>query len=140
MFDLLPFERKDSSLFRYFDDFDRSFFDGLQNMRSSCQTDIVDQGDCYILRADLPGFEKEDIHLDIEGDRLTLSAERKEEKKEEKDRFVRQERHYGAMSRSFDISNIDAENIKASYKNGVLELNMPKKAERQPQQKTIEIH
>lgn len=139
MFDLMPFERKDNSLFRYFDDFDRSFFGGLQNMWPSCQTDIVDQGDRYILRVDLPGFEKEEIHLDVEGGRLTLSAEHKEEK-EEKDRFIRRERRYGSVSRSFDIANIDAENIKASYKNGVLELNMPKKAERQPQQKPIEIH
>ena len=54
MFDLMPFERKDNSLFRYFDDFDRSFFGGLQNMWPSCQTDIVDQGDRYILRVDLP--------------------------------------------------------------------------------------
>ena len=120
MFDLLPFERKDSSLFRYFDDFDRSFFDGLQNMRSSCQTDIVDQGDCYILRADLPGFEKEDIHLDIEGDRLTLSPRSARRRKKRKRSFCSPERHYGAMSRSFDISNIEVENIKASYKNGVL--------------------
>ena len=131
MFDLMPFERKDNSLFRYFDDFDRSFFGG--------QTDIVDQGDRYILRIDLPGFEKEEIHLDVEGGRLTLSAEHKEEK-EEKNRFIRRERRYGSVSRSFDIANIDAENIRASYKNGVLELNMPKKAERQPQQKPIEIH
>lgn len=86
MFDLMPFERKDNSLFRYFDDFDRSFFGGLQNMWPSCQTDIVDQGDRYILRVDLPGFEKEEIHLDVEGGRLTLSAEHNEEK-EEKDRF-----------------------------------------------------
>ena len=108
-------------------------------MWPSCQTDIVDQGDRYILRVDLPGFEKEEIHLDVEGGRLTLSAEHKEEK-EEKDRFIRRERRYGSVSRSFDIANIDAENIRASYKNGVLELNMPKKAERQPQQKPIEIH
>ncbi|MFR1474286.1 MAG: Hsp20/alpha crystallin family protein [Hydrogeniiclostridium mannosilyticum] len=50
-------------------------------MWPSCQTDIVDQGDRYILRVDLPGFEKEEIHLDVEGGRLTLSAEHKEEKR-----------------------------------------------------------
>lgn len=139
MFDLIPFENRDRNLFRYFDDFDRAFFGRPQSEWLPCKTDIVDKGDRYVLRADLPGFEKEDIHLDIEGDRLTLSAEHKEENKQEKENFIRQERRYGSMSRSFDISGIDADRIQASYKNGVLELNLPKKVEVQPQPRKIEI-
>ena len=74
-------------------------------------------------------LQKEDIHLDIEGDRLTISAEHSEEQKSEDDKiFIRRERRYGSMSRSFwTFLQSDAEHITAKFEDGVLELNLPKK-------------
>ena len=70
MFDLIPFEHRNNDLFRYFDDMERAFFGGNTDI-APCKTDILDEGNRFVLKADLPGFKKEDIHLDIEGDRLT---------------------------------------------------------------------
>ncbi len=123
MFDLIPFDRRERNMMRMFHDMEKGFFSGLT---SSCKTDITDKGDHYLLEAELPGFNKEDIHVDIDGDYLTIHAQQdvRNEKKEHK--FIRQERSYNSISRSFNISDVDTEHITAKYKNGVLELNMPK--------------
>ena len=82
------------------------------------------------LEADLPGFDKKDIHLDVNGDTLTIHAERKaeQEEKDDKNNYVRCERSFGSYSRQFDLSSVDADHMKATYDNGVLKLEMPKKA------------
>ena len=93
------------------------------------KTDIKDEGDKYVLQADLPGFSKEDIKLDVEDNILSISAERHSEHEEsdKKGKFVCCERSYGAYRRQFDITGVKTEDIKARYENGVLELDMPKK-------------
>lgn len=141
MFEMMPFNRNERKLMSMFDDFDRAFFSAPDKTFAAFKTDVLDQGDRYILQAELPGFEKEDIHIDMNGDSLTVRAERSEEKQEEdKNRnFVRRERSYGAFARSFDISGIDAEHITAKYQNGVLELELPKKGEVKPASKQISI-
>uniref|UniRef100_UPI003079D7EB Hsp20/alpha crystallin family protein n=2 Tax=Eubacteriales TaxID=186802 RepID=UPI003079D7EB len=79
--------------------------------------------------ADLPGFKKEDIQLQLDGDTLTIQAQRhsEHEEQEKKGKYVCCERSYGAYSRSFDVSGIRAEGITASYDSGVLTLKLPKK-------------
>ena len=79
---------------------------------------------------DRPGFDKKDIHLDVNGDTLTIHAERKaeQEEKDDKNNYVRCERSFGSYSRQFDLSSVDADHMKATYDNGVLKLEMPKKA------------
>lgn len=139
MFDLIPFEHRNNNLFNYFDQMSRNFFGETEKEFAPCNTDIIDQGNQYLLKADLPGFSKEDVHIDIDGDRLTISAEHTEETKNEDKNFIRRERRYGSMSRSFDISSIDAGSIQAEYKNGVLELVLPKKQEAVPASRRIEI-
>ncbi|WP_242846257.1 Hsp20/alpha crystallin family protein [Anaeromassilibacillus senegalensis] len=139
MFDLIPFEHRNNNLFNYFDQMSRNFFGEAEKEFAPCNTDIIDQGNQYLLKADLPGFSKEDVHIDIDGDRLTISAEHTEETKNEDKNFIRRERRYGSMSRSFDISSIDAGSIQAEYKNGVLELILPKKQEAVPASRRIEI-
>jgi len=139
MFDLIPFEQRSRNMFDYFNQMSQDFFGGLNEGVYPCRTDILDQGDKYVLKADLPGFNKEDIQIDIDGDYLTLKAEHKEEKNEDKDSFVRRERRYGALTRSFDTSNIDAEKISASYDKGVLMLNLPKREQVAPTSRQIEI-
>ena len=139
MLDLIPFEHRNNNLFNYFDQMSRNFFGEAEKEFAPCSTDIIDQGNQYLLKADLPGFNKEDVHIEVDGDRLTISAEHTEETKNEDKNFIRRERRYGSMSRSFDISSVDAANIQAEYKNGVLELVLPKKQETVPASRRIEI-
>lgn len=119
-----------------------NMFDFFNNSDlSAFKTDIIDDNDKYILKADLPGFEKEDIHLDIDENTLILNAERHSEF-EDKDRngkYLRCERSYGTYSRTFDLSNVKADEIKASYENGVLQLIMPKKEAKSSSVRKIDI-
>lgn len=138
MYALTPFERNTFDLFNDFNDFDKDFFGRYTTPRF--KTDLRDEGDKYVMEAELPGFDKEDITLDITGDTLCLTAQHKEEKKEEnKDKYIYRERSYGSYQRCFDISGIDAQGIAAEYKNGILYLDLPKKEAHQPETKRLEI-
>ena len=141
MFEITPYTHRSLDLFdpfRELSNFERGLF-GKNSVAFS--TDIRDNGDSYLLEADLPGFEKKDIHLDINGDVLTVSAERHSahEEKDEKGKYIRCERSYGAYSREFDLSGIAADKIGAKYENGVLKLTLPKKQEQVPASRRLEI-
>ena len=120
MFDLRPYNRKNNvtsyNPFRemdsFFDDPFR-FFDG--KALAEFNTDIIESGNNYILEADLPGFEKGDIKLDVKDDILTIKAERhtETEKKDKDSRSICCERSYGSYSRQFDVSGIDTDKISA---------------------------
>ena len=107
--------------------FGHNFFS--QSYWNSFKTDIHDDGKSFILEADLPGLKKEDIEIQVENNTLTIHAERHSEieQKDAKGSYVCCERAYGSFSRSFDVSGIDTEHIKASYADGVLKLVLPKK-------------
>ena len=143
MFEMMPFTRsRGVDLYRPFRDLEeleRSLFSG--NSAAVFKTDIRDAGDAYVLEADLPGMKKEDIHIDIDGDRLSISAERNavREEKDENGGYIRCERSYGSFSRSFDISGIRAEDISAAYEDGVLKLTLPKQAKAVPASRRLEI-
>lgn len=126
MFELLPFGHRNNSMIDFFNNFDRDFFG---DTHFEFKSDIIDKGDKYVLQAELPGFNKEDINIDIDGDYLTISAEHKEEKdeKDNQGNYIRRERRYGSFTRSFDISNVKSEEINANYNNGILELDLPKR-------------
>lgn len=148
MFELRPY-RKNNSLynpFRDMDEFEKQFFGSPSDffgngLLDEFKTDIKDEGDRYTLEADLPGFDKKDIHLDINGDTLTVSAERhsEHEEKDKKGKYVRCERSYGSYSRSFDLSGVKSDEITAKYEDGVLKLNMPKKENTLPEARRLEI-
>lgn len=127
---LTPYTRKQNELnhynpFRAMEELERAFFGG--NDTGEFKTDIRDTGDAYILEADLPGFKKEDIKIDLNDDRLTIRAERRNEVEEKGEGgYVRQERSYGVFSRTFGTDGVDVNAMKASFDNGVLTLNMPK--------------
>ena len=89
MFDLMPFGYE-RSLLDSFDNFEKEFFKGMNRSLASFRTDIQDKGDHYVLEAELPGFAKEDIHIDLDDNYLTIRAEHKEEKenKDEKKAFI----------------------------------------------------
>lgn len=144
MFELIPFERTIRNLnsfypFRQMEEMQRSFF-SAHNASSLFRTDVSDLGDAYKLEAELPGFSKDDININIEDERMTISVERKQENSEDKPNYLRRERFYGSYSRSFDLSGIDADNITASYADGVLSLNLPKQAPEVPASRRLEIN
>lgn len=93
------------------------------------------------MKADLPGFDKKDIKLDINGDWLTINAERhsEHEEKDKKDKYICCERSYGSYSRRFNVSGVKTDEIKAKYDNGVLKLTLPKKGEELPESHHLEI-
>lgn len=143
MFEIMPFDRRSYRMscnpFRELEQMEKNFW-GDQQV-NPFRTDISETADGYKLEADLPGFQKEDIHIDIDDDILSIRAEHKDSKDEKDDKgdYIRRERYYGSYSRSFNVSEIDVEGIKAAYDNGVLTLTMPKKAPVKPEAKHLEI-
>ena len=139
------------NLMDMFSDFDRDFFRGFarpehmlygKNATRMMKTDVKETDEGYELDVDLPGFKKEEIHLDLENGYLTISTEKSlENKDEKKGKVLRQERYSGTMSRSFYVGDsITEEDIRAKYENGVLSLAIPKKEARKvPEKKTILI-
>ena len=108
---LTPFERTGYDLFRSMRDWENEFFGGKSAAMSSCKTDIRDTGDSYVLEAELPGFQKDEIKIGVEGDTLTLSAVHKEKTEEEKAKdgtYLRRERSTSSYEQKLDISNVDA--------------------------------
>ncbi len=107
------------------------------------KTDIKEKKDKYMIAIDLPGYEKEDIKVSIENGYLNIHAKTNSEKEDkEEGKFVRKERYFGECSRSFYIGeNVTEEEIKASFKNGTLKLEIPRKEEKKevPEKKYIEI-
>ena len=143
MFGLTPYGKRNQILyydpFRDLNELEDAFFGRGDTF--GFKTDIRELDDKFILDADMPGFSKEDIMIDINGDCLTISAERnhESEEKDEMNHYIRRERSYGSWSRSFDISNVEATDIKAQYKDGVLSLELPKKSVEQPKSRRLEI-
>lgn len=140
MYGLTPFTRNAFSIFNALDELDKDFFSGSMSV-NAFRTDIADKGDKYVMMSELPGFEKEDIKIDISGDYITISAEHKSdnETQDENCKYIRRERSYGSFKRSFGISDVNAEEISAEYKNGILTIDLPKKKPQEPFSKSLEI-
>lgn len=95
--------------------------------------DIHEENDKIVLRAEIPGINREDIELSVENGTLTLRGEKKQEKQVESENGFRQERFYGSFARSFVLpSLIDSDRIQATYRDGVLEVVVPKAEEAKP--------
>ncbi len=105
------------------------------------RVDIKEKNNAYVISAELPGVDKKDIQVSLHNGVLRLEAETRQESKEEKDgRVIRQERRYGKFVRSFDLGTQVQENdITASFDNGVLTLTAPKLAPEKAESKRIEI-
>ena len=123
MFGMIPFERHDDNMFDMFDNFQKKFFNDSNAKLPAFRTDIRDQGDKFLLEAELPGFQKEEISLELKEGILTIRAEHKESEEEQ----------------TFDVSGIDESGITAAYHNGILELTLPKQAPVVPQARQITI-
>ena len=104
------------------------------------KVDIAEKNGAYLVSAELPGVRKEDIHVGIDGAQVTLEAEVKREKEASQDeRVLHSERIYGKLSRSFTLpQEVDEASAEAKFKDGVLELTLPKKAAAQRRQVSIQ--
>lgn len=126
-----------STLTRYdaLDDLFRGFFVrpvefGANAEPTTIKLDVKTRDNGYLVQAELPGIKKEDIHINIDGSVVSISAEKKQEKElKEGERVLRTERHFGKVARSFDLGvDLDETQAVAKFSDGVLELTLPRKA------------
>jgi len=126
-----------------FDDLFRGFFmrpvrmEGVPEMQ--IKMDVKEDDKTYTVHAEIPGVKKDDIHVSIEGNQVSISAEVKNEKEvKEGEKVLRSERYYGKVSRAFTLGqDVDEESAQAKYNDGVLELTLPKKAVAKSKRLTI---
>ena len=133
------------------DRINRLFEEGLVRLRPwtseaiegaawSPAVDIVETENDIVLRADLPGVDPKDVVIQVENGTLTLKGERKFESDVKEDDYCRVERVYGSFLRSFALPpTVDAEKVEAEYRNGVLELKLPKRPEAKPKQIKVAV-
>ncbi len=121
---------------------ERYFYNNQENARASYQefrTDIRDMGDHFLVEGEFPGYSKDEIHIELEGDYMTVTAQHSNEG-QPAGRYLRRERANRPLQRSFDVSSVYADGIHASYENGVLTLMLPKKDAVPNKSRHLEIH
>ncbi len=125
--------------FDLFDDFfDDNFF--TKKEKNFMKTDIKEKKDKYVIEMDLPGFEKENIKLELNNGYLTITGKQENNIDEEEEKYVHKERFYGECTRSFFVGdNIKEEDINAEFKNGMLKIDIPKKEEQKEISETKQI-
>ena len=136
----IPFE----GLTRWFDDidtwFDTGFFTEVPERMWRPAIDVEEKDGNYLVRADLPGMQKKDIHVELKDGYLTLRGERKSEHEENKDNYHRIERTYGTFERSFRVpEGVTEKDIHAKYKDGVLELTIPAPKVEEPKTTAVKV-
>jgi HSP20 family protein len=138
MFSLVPF-RMNSLEPSFWEDF---FGEDLVAKRyGAFKTDIVETEKEYVIEADLPGFAKDAIQVEMVDNHLTISAKRDVLATEEKpDNYIRKERYFGEVSRTFVFDDVKEDEIKAEFKDGVLKLTLPKKEQDVGRVRKIELN
>ncbi len=134
MFGVTPFNRhvvrrnnEPDALRDLIDDFFGDDFFPLRSLRyDTFKVDIREEGNAYIIEADMPGIRKEDIHLDYHEGLLEISINHEETKEEENKHYIHKERKQCAMHRSLNLGDLDVDNIEASLKDGILNIKAPK--------------
>ena len=136
---MIPRKRNDFDLFE--DMFSDPFFERKESRLM--KTDIKEKKDKYIIDVDLPGYEKENIDIEIENGylKVTAKATKDVDESDEDEKYIHKERFYGECSRSFYVGNdVKEEDIKASFKNGILTLCVPKEEQKKlEERKKIQI-
>lgn len=141
---LMPYD-SDLSFFSDFrSPFEKIFksLDSQSDYKNFMSTDIIEKDGCYELIADLPGFKKEDLKIELEKGYLKISAtsDKETEEKNNDGTYIRRERRSGSYARTFFVGeNVKEEDIKAKFENGILTLNFPKEAKEQETKKFINI-
>lgn len=128
------------------DDFFKGFFvrpmgyEPREAAAPRMKVDVAEKNGAYLVTAEVPGVKKEDIHVSVDGAQVTLEAEVRQEREAGKDeRVLHVERSYGKATRSFSLPlEIDEAKVEAKYRDGVLELTLPKKAAAQRKQITVQ--
>ena len=124
-----------------FDDFffparDADADEGLWNWNPA--VDIYEEDDALVVKAEIPGVDKEGIHVDVKDRILTIKGERTRENEVNEDKYYRREQTYGRFERAFTLpTDVDPEAIKAEYKDGVLKVKVPKTEQSKPKQITV---
>jgi HSP20 family protein len=138
--ELTSVQRDINRLFgNFFDSTTRAAYSGAPR-RWFPAVDLVEDGDHYVLRADLPGLSEDEVKVEVEDHVLTISGERKSEREEHKDGYYRLERASGTFSRSLRLpEGVDADSIEARFEKGVLEVRVPKPEERKPHRVAISV-
>lgn len=147
MFNLVPFSRRNEGLARrndffgidrFFEEFfNEPFFNFWGN--SAIRADIRETENEWLIDAELPGVDKKDIQIELNDGYLTISVEHNSETKVENENYVRRERAYGSYKRCFYVDDVKEEDIKATYKDGILSLTVPKAKSFKKQGRKIEI-
>ncbi len=144
MFNLTPFNKsKDgralttNSLWDNF--FETGFPLSMEPFSRGMRVNIKEEKDKYLMEAELPGFNKEDISIQLKDDVITVMAEQNEDLEEKGDSYLRRERRSGRLARSFAIDNVKHEAISAKYENGVLHVTLPKENKKPATGKRIDI-
>lgn len=134
---LVPFVKNTRDMESFFD---RMLHDnlGLSPAVTDMKVDIKELENQYLLEAEIPGVNKDQINIDYENNYLTISVENIHEVNEEKENYIRKERRVGKTSRSFYVENIRYEDIQAKYENGLLKVTLPKDGN-SPKRKRIDI-
>lgn len=124
----------------FFDDFFNDFPSRPANS-NLMNTDIVEKDNKYLLSVELPGFSKEDVKVTVEKGYLVIEAERKydNEDKDENDKLIRRERFYGTVKRNYYIGDIDLKDIKGSFKDGILTIEVPKETKEVSTKEYLEL-
>jgi HSP20 family protein len=145
--DLIRWEPRENIMRSFFDDFfDIAGKQGANRRRRweeggiwAPATDLIDKKDKLIARIELPGVEKKDVRISLSENNLTVQGEIEKDKETRKEDYYCCERAYGTYSRTISLpAEIDQDKIKANFKNGILEITMPKKPEKKPKEITIE--
>lgn len=131
---MLPSLFGESLFDRFFDDSLEKEFFGTHNplygkhAKNLMKTDVKDVNDHYEVAVDLPGFQKDEVNVELENGYLTISAAKSLDKdqKDDEGHYIRQERYSGSCSRSFYVGDIQPEDIHAKYEDGILKLTLPK--------------
>ncbi|MDW4335256.1 Hsp20/alpha crystallin family protein [Staphylococcus saprophyticus] len=139
-YDLKPFGRDyfDMTPSELFRDFGRQFFSNFPD-EQSIKTDISEKDDRYELKAELPGFSKDQIDISYENGMLIISAENNQvnEEKDDEGKVIQKERSYSNVKRMYSLNNIDEDNIEAKFEDGILSVDLPKTENNQ--RKVIDI-
>jgi HSP20 family protein len=142
---LSPFERMEDMFEDFFRrPFGRTFGSGIPRMMEEIEpapnVDIFEEGDNIILKSEMPGMSKDDVEVNLTDDSITISGEKKKEEKVEKKDYYRVERSFGSFKRSFALpSEVQTDKARASFKDGVLEVKIPKSEEAKKKEKKIKI-
>lgn len=143
---LVPYGRRGRNLDWMRSVFDDDWTDGLfggamQNFFSGAiKADISEKENEYIVEAEMPGIKKDQIEIRYENNVLTISAKQRDEIKEEGGKYLRRERYFGEMRRSFLLENVDEDRIHAEYREGLLRIVLPKDLSKTQKSRKIDIH